>query len=77
MQYLDLGIAEDLAREAGSPRPDHFAHQIGIDGAIVAAMITRDPGVALVAADTAERLFGELKGAQGPSRRRSGRPSSN
>jgi len=67
-----LSRIQDLAHEAGSPKPQHFAHQIGIiiDGAIVAAMVTRDPGVASLAAATAERLFAELDGARGRRRRR-------
>ena len=57
-----LSRIEDLAREAGAREPVRFAHQLGIliDGAIVAAMVTRDPGVAGLAAATAERLFAEL-----------------
>lgn len=67
-----LSRIEDLAREAGASRPEHFAHQIGIiiDGAIVAAMITRDPGVASLAGDAAELLFGELNGVGSRARRR-------
>lgn len=69
-----LSRIEDLAHEAGSTKPQQFAHQIGIviDGAIVAAMVTRDPGVASVAAAAAERLFAELDGVRGRKRRSAG-----
>jgi AcrR family transcriptional regulator len=69
-----LGRIEDLAREAGSLRPEHFAHQIGIiiDGAIVAAMVTRDPGVALLAGEAAEPLFAGLSRAGSRKRSRNG-----
>jgi AcrR family transcriptional regulator len=57
-----LGRIEILARDAGSPDPHRLAHQLGIliDGAIVAAMVTRDPGVATLAAATADRLVADL-----------------
>lgn len=57
-----LSRIEDLAREAGAVEPERFAHQLAllIDGAIVAAMVTRDPDVAVLAGATAERLFAEL-----------------
>ena len=50
---------EDLAREAGAADPHKMAHQIGmlIDGAIVVSMISRDPGVAHLAAETLEGIF--------------------
>lgn len=45
-----------LATEAGAKEPEALAHQIGIliDGAIVAAMVTRNPAVALHAHAAAE-----------------------
>ncbi|QRG09627.1 TetR/AcrR family transcriptional regulator [Xanthobacter dioxanivorans] len=48
-----------LAAEAGSRDPEGAAHQIGvlIDGAIVAAMITKDANVALLAGQTADLLI--------------------
>jgi AcrR family transcriptional regulator len=58
-----LGRLGALAREAGAAEPERLAHQLGIliDGAIVAAMVTRDAGVATLAAGTAERLLSELE----------------
>lgn len=51
-----------LAAEAGARDPDGTAHQIGllIDGAIVAAMITEDANVALLAGQTADLLLSGL-----------------
>lgn len=48
-----------LAAEAGARDPGGTAHQLGvlIDGAIVAAMITKDPNVALLAGQTADLLL--------------------
>ena len=50
---------------AGGVRPASFmalAHQLGllIDGAIVVAMISRDPGAARLAAEAADSLFAAL-----------------
>lgn len=58
-----LGHIEKLAGELGSAEPAMLAHQLGllIDGAIVAAMISRDPGVADTAALTAAPLLGSPK----------------
>ena len=58
-----LGHIEKLALELGSTEPAVLAHQLGliIDGAIVAAMISRDPGVADTAALTAGPLLGQSK----------------
>lgn len=54
-----LDRLENLAREAGAADPSLLAHQLGliIDGAIVAAMVTRDPGCADVAETTARPLI--------------------
>ena len=43
-----LAYIEKLAGEMGAAKPEMLAHQLGllIDGAIVAAMVSRDPGVA-------------------------------
>ena len=43
-----LAYIEKLAAEMGAAEPEVLAHQLGllIDGAIVAAMVSRDPGVA-------------------------------
>ena len=43
-----LAYIEKLAAEMGAAEPEVLAHQFGllIDGAIVAAMVSRDPGVA-------------------------------
>lgn len=59
-----LGHIEKLAGELGTSEPAVLAHQLGllIDGAIVAAMISRDPGVADTAALTAAPLLGSPKG---------------
>ena len=58
-----LGHIEKLAGELGSSEPAVLAHQLGliIDGAIVAAMISRDPGVADTAALTAGPLLSQSK----------------
>jgi AcrR family transcriptional regulator len=58
-----LGHIEKLAGELGSSEPVVLAHQLGllIDGAIVAAMISRDPGVADTAALTAGPLLSQSK----------------
>jgi AcrR family transcriptional regulator len=64
-----LGHIEKLAGELGSAEPVVLAHQLGllIDGAIVAAMISRDPGVADTAALAASPLLGQPK-AKKPKR---------
>jgi AcrR family transcriptional regulator len=58
-------IAE-LADEAGLAEPEQVAHQFAllIDGAIVAAMVLDDPGVADLGAGMASRLLGSLPTAQ-------------
>jgi AcrR family transcriptional regulator len=58
-----LGHIEKLAGELGSADPAVLAHQLGllIDGAIVAAMVSRDPGVADTAALAAGSLLGPPK----------------
>ncbi len=55
-----LGHIEKLATELGASEPAVLAHQLGllIDGAIVAAMVSRDPGVADTAALAACPLLG-------------------
>lgn len=64
-----LGHIGDLARAAGAAHPEMLAHQIGLlmDGAIVAAMVTRDPDVADAASQAAQAL---LAVACGPARRK-------
>src|SRR3984957_10725252 len=54
-----LGYIEKLAAERGASDPAVLAHQLGLlmDGAIVAAMVTRDPGVADTAGLAAGSLF--------------------
>lgn len=54
-----LNAIEALAAEAGTPDPALFAHQIGLlmDGAIIAAMVTKDPGSADLAQATALLLI--------------------
>ena len=58
-----LAYIEKLAGEMGAAEPEMLAHQLGIliDGAIVAAMVSRDPGVADTAALAASNLFGPSK----------------
>ena len=58
-----LAHIEKLAGEMGAVEPESFAHQLAllIDGAIVAAMVSRDPGVADTAALAAGNLFGPSK----------------
>ena len=55
---LILGHIAGLARAAGAEQPDFLAHQIGLlmDGAIVAAMVTRDPSVADAAGHGCHRV---------------------
>lgn len=54
-----LGYIEKLAGEMGVTEPAMLAHQLGLlmDGAIVAAMVSRDPGVADTAGLAACSLF--------------------
>jgi AcrR family transcriptional regulator len=54
-----LSHIEKLASEMGAAEPEVLAHQLGLlmDGAIVAAMVTRDPGVADTAGLAAGSLF--------------------
>jgi AcrR family transcriptional regulator len=54
-----LGYIEKLAGEMGASEPAVLAHQLGLlmDGAIVAAMVSRDPGVADTAGLAACSLF--------------------
>ena len=64
-----LAHIEKLAGEMGAAEPEVLAHQLALlmDGAIVAAMVTRDPGVA----DTAGLAAGSLfvpSGAKKPRR---------
>ena len=64
-----LAHIEKLAGEMGAGEPQMLAHQLAllIDGAIVAAMVTRDPGVADPAGLAAGSLFGPSK-ARKPKR---------
>jgi AcrR family transcriptional regulator len=61
-----LGPLGDLANAAGAEAPEALAHQLGLlmDGAIIAAMVTRDPGAADVGASMARML---LAGALRPA----------
>jgi AcrR family transcriptional regulator len=58
-----LAHIEKLAAEMGAAEPEVLAHQLAllIDGAIVAAMVSRDPGVADTAGLAAGSLFAPLK----------------
>ena len=58
-----LAHIEKLAGEMGAADPESLAHQLAllIDGAIVAAMVSRNPGVADTAALAAGSLFGPSK----------------
>ena len=64
-----LSHIEKLAGEMGAGEPEMLAHQLAllIDGAIVAAMVTRDPGVADTAGLAAGKLLGPAK-ARKPKR---------
>ena len=66
-----LAHIEKLAAEMGAAEPQMLAHQLAllIDGAIVAAMVSRDPTVA----DTAGLAAGVAAGAGQSRRSRSGR----
>jgi AcrR family transcriptional regulator len=63
-----LAHIEKLASEMGAIDPEGFSHQLAllIDGAIVAAMVSRNPGVADTAGLAASALFGPAK--QKPAR---------
>jgi AcrR family transcriptional regulator len=54
-----LAHIEKLASEMGAAEPEMLAHQLALlmDGAIVAAMVSRNPGVADAAALAASSLF--------------------
>jgi hypothetical protein len=58
-----LSYIEKLASDMGAAEPAVLAHQLALlmDGAIVAAMVTRDPGVADTAGLVASSLFGPSK----------------
>ena len=58
-----LAHIEKLAAEMGASEPHVLAHQLAllIDGAIVAAMVSRDPGVADTAGLAAGSLFAPAK----------------
>ena len=58
-----LAHIEKLAAEMGAAEPDVLAHQLALlmDGAIVAAMVSRNPRVADTAALAAGPLFGPAK----------------
>jgi AcrR family transcriptional regulator len=58
-----LAYFEKLADEMGAAEPEVLAHQLALlmDGAIVAAMVSRDPGVADTAGLAAGSLFGPSK----------------
>lgn len=57
-----LARIEDLAAQAGAQDPHRLSHQLCMlmDGAIVVAMISRDPEAATIAGDAAERLLTQL-----------------
>src|SRR6516165_9118513 len=58
-----LAHIEKLAADMGAAEPEMLAHQLAliIDGAIVAAMVTRDPGVADTAGLAADALIAPSK----------------
>ena len=64
-----LAYIEKLAGEMGAAEPKVLAHQLALlmDGAIVAAMVSRDPGMADVAGLAAGSLFEPAK-AKRPKR---------
>ena len=53
-----------LCAEAGLKEPDEVAHSFGlvIDGAIVAALVTRDPGVADTASRACASVLSDARG---------------
>lgn len=59
-----LSHITSLAEAAGAAKPAFLAHQIGLlmDGAIVAAMVTRDPSVADAAGTAANALLDQACG---------------
>jgi AcrR family transcriptional regulator len=69
-----LAHIEKLAGEMGAAEPQSLAHQLALlmDGAIVAAMVTRNPGVADTAALAARPLLSPTKARKA---RRIGQPS--
>ncbi len=70
-----LAHIEKLAAEMGAAEPEMFAHQLAllIDGAIVAAMVSRNPGVADMAGLAAGNLFGPSRVKK--AKRASGAPA--
>lgn len=60
-----INYIAELAHAAGAARSEFLAHQIGLlmDGAIVAAMVTRDPTVADAAGLAANALLDQACGA--------------
>jgi AcrR family transcriptional regulator len=56
-----LTFIRGLGAEAGARDPDRLTHEIALlmDGAVVAAMITKDPGMADVAQEALRRLLKE------------------
>jgi AcrR family transcriptional regulator len=70
-----LAHIEKLASEMGASEPEVLAHQLAllIDGAIVAAMVSRNPGVADTAGLAACSLFGPAK--QKKAKRSSAEPA--
>src|SRR6202171_2919340 len=69
-----LAHIEKLAGEMGAAEPEVLAHQLAllIDGAIVAAMVSRDPCVADTAGLAAGKLFRPLKGENAKGARHAG-----
>ncbi|ABS67853.1 transcriptional regulator, TetR family [Xanthobacter versatilis] len=61
-----LATLSRLAAEAGARDPEGAAHQLGllIDGAIVAAMITQDQNVAVLAGEAADLLLARMTAAE-------------
>jgi AcrR family transcriptional regulator len=70
-----LAHIEKLAGEMGATEPDVLAHQLAllIDGAIVAAMVSHNPGVADTAGLAACSLFGPAKAKK--AKRANGAPA--
>lgn len=62
-----LAALAALSAEAGLASPEKIAHQIGLlmDGAIIAAMVTRDPAAADLGAGMTTMLIGQ-QGGQSP-----------
>ena len=67
-----LSRIETLVAEAGAAEPGRLSHQVGllIDGAIVAALVTRDPSIGRTAALTLDSILESELGKRRPASRK-------